>query len=110
MNNNVFITSKKKFFNIYILLFIVLIFFKIFIFYDHLYPLHDEIISIDRYLEPKNFLRRDSTNNQMVLSFFGMIINTIFGFNFVLLRIISFFAFIGLVVVFKKNSRDFFIF
>ena len=104
-----FLSSKKKFFNIYILLFIVLIFIKIFIFYDHLYPLHDEIISIDRYLEPKNFLRRDSTNNQMVLSFFGMIINTIFGFNFVLLRIISFFGFIGLVVVFKKNSRDFFI-
>ena len=109
MNNNVFITSKKKFFNIYILLFIVLIFIKIFIFYDHLYPLHDEIISIDRYLEPKNFLRRDSTNNQMVLSFFGMIINTIFGFNFVLLRIISFFAFIGLVFIFKKNFKNFFI-
>lgn len=109
MNNNVFITSKKKFFNIYILLFIVLIFIKIFIFYDHLYPLHDEIISIDRYLEPKNFLRRDSTNNQMVLSFFGMIINTIFGFNFVFLRIISFFAFIGLVFIFKKNFKNFFI-
>ena len=104
-----FLSSKKKFFNIYILLFIVLIFIKIFIFYDHLYPLHDEIISIDRYLEPKNFLRRDSTNNQMLLSFFGMIINTIFGFNFVLLRIISFFGFIGLVFVFKKNFRDFFI-
>jgi hypothetical protein len=104
-----FLRSNNFFFNIYILLFIVLIFIKIFIFYDHLYPLHDEIISIDRYLEPKNFLRRDSTNNQMVLSFFGMIINTIFGFNLVLLRIISFFAFIGLVFVFKKNFRNFFI-
>ena len=104
-----FFNKKIIVLNLYTVFFIILIFIKIFIFYDHLYPIHDEIISIDRYLEPKNFLRRDSTNNQLLLSFFGMITNTIFGYNFVLLRLISFVSFSILVVVLNKNLKNFFI-
>lgn len=104
-----FFNKRIKILDIYLIFFFILIFFKIFIFYDHLYPIHDEIISIDRYLEVKNFLRRDSTNNQLLLSFFGMIINSIFGFNFVLLRMISFFSFAGLVIIFRKQFKNFFL-
>ena len=102
-----FFNKRIKILDIYLIFFLILIFFKIFIFYDHLYPIHDEIISIDRYLEVKNFLRRDSTNNQLLLSFFGMIINSIFGFNFVLLRMISFLSFAGLVIIFRKQFKNF---
>ena len=104
-----FLNMRIKILDIYLIFFLILIFFKIFIFYDHLYPIHDEIISIDRYLEVKNFLRRDSTNNQLLLSFFGMITKSIFGFNFVLLRMISFLSFAALVIIFRKELKNFFL-
>ncbi len=100
---------RIKILDIYFIFFLIFIFFKIFIFYDHLYPIHDEIISIDRYLEVKNFLRRDSTNNQLLLSFFGMITKSIFGFNFVLLRMISFLSFVALMIIFRKEFKNFFL-
>ena len=54
--------SRLNYIDLFLLITVVIIFIKIFILYEH-YPLHDEIISLDRYLEPKNFIRRDSTNN-----------------------------------------------
>lgn len=98
--------KNKNFLNIFIIILISIFFYKIFIEYQHLYPLHDEIISLDRYLEPKNFLRRDSTNNQLYLSFFGMLVNKIYGFEFYIFRSISFISFIGITILIRKTFNS----
>ena len=63
--------------NALILLTITIFFFKIFIFYEH-YPLLDEVIVLDRYLEWKNFLRKDHIGNHTINSFIGVILKSIF--------------------------------
>ena len=95
--------------DLFLLIVIVIIFFKIFILHEH-YPLHDEVISLDRYLEPKNFIRRDSTNNQLFLSFFGMLINFIYGFEFILFRMISFISFVSIIIILRNSFSKFIIY
>lgn len=101
--------SRLNYIDLFLLITVVIIFIKIFILYEH-YPIHDEIISLDRYLEPKNFIRRDSTNNQLFLSFFGMLIKLIYGFDFILFRMISFFSFIGIIIVLRNSFSSPFIY
>jgi hypothetical protein len=74
---------------------------KIFFFYDH-YPTHDEILTVDRYLRFHTFLYKSSTNNHLLLSLYGTIINSVFGFNFIYLRFGSFLFLIFIFLIYKK--------
>jgi hypothetical protein len=74
---------------------------KIFFFYDH-YPTHDEILTVDRYLRFHTFLYKSSTNNHLLLSLYGTIINSVFGFNFIHLRFGSFLFLIFIFLIYKK--------
>ena len=83
--------SEKKILNFLIISTIIVFFIKIFYLYEH-YPLLDEVIALDRYLEWKNFLRKDHIGGHTINSFIGVILKSIFGYNFELLRFISFFV------------------
>ena len=97
-------SNYKIFF--FIILFIV--FLKIFIFFD-LYPLHDEIISFDRYLDWHRVFRKDAPNNHLLLSLIGTTTKYIFGFNFYILRFISFLSFILISYYFIKTFKNFYL-
>ena len=85
----------------FLLIFTVLVFLiKIFYFYEH-YPILDEVIVLDRFFEWKNFLRKDLIGNHTINSFIGVILKTLFGYNFELLRFISFFCFIIILIFFR---------
>ncbi len=66
--------------------------YKIFLDFEH-FPIHDEIITLDRYLRLDTFLLRTAPNNHVLLSLYGTIINSIFGYNFLILRICVFLGF-----------------
>lgn len=93
--------NEKKILNILIILTVSVFFIKIFIFYDH-YPLHDEVIVLDRYLEWKSFLRKDHIGNHTLTSFIGVIIKTLFGYNFIIFRFSTFVCFILILIIFRK--------
>ena len=57
----------------------IILFFKFFIFNNHI-PLHDEVTAIERFTEWKNFLRKDGVNNHTLISFYGTLIRSFFGF------------------------------
>ena len=96
--------------NCKIFLFIVLsiVFLKIF-FLSELYPMHDEIISFDRYLDWHRVFRKDVPNNHFLLSIIGTITKYIFGFNFYILRFISFLSFILISYYFVKTFENIYI-
>jgi len=81
---------------------------KIFII-SKLYPAHDEIITFDRYLNWHKFFRRDTPNNHFLLSFLGTISNQIFGFNFYILRFISFLSLVGIFYIYSKIFKNYLI-
>ena len=95
-------------YQIFFYLVLLIIFLKIFIFYDH-YPYHDEIITFDRYLEWHRVFRKDVPNNHFILSFIGVLTKYIFGFNFLVLRLISFVFFILISIYFIKNFKNFYL-
>ena len=102
---------KSKFFrfkNIDILTFIVslILYFKFFIINDQV-PLHDEVTAIERFTEWKNFLRKDGVNNHTLISFYGAIVRSIFGFDLHIFRLISFFSFIGIIFLFNRIFNNF---
>ena len=95
-------------YQIFFYLVLIIIFFKVFIFYDH-YPYHDEITTFDRYLEWHRVFRKDAPNNHFILSVIGILTKYIFGFNFLVLRFISFVFFILISLYFIKNFKNFFL-
>ena len=101
--------NEKKLLNILLLLTVSIFYYKIFIIYDH-YPLHDEIIALDRYTEWKNFLRRNFIGNHTINSLIAVIHNSIFGYDFINLRLISFVSFVGILLVFRFLYNSVFLF
>jgi len=53
----------------------------------------------------KNFLRKDVPNHTL-LNFFGTIIHSFIGFKFEALRLISFFSFVGILLIFRKLFKN----
>ena len=102
--NSVFL--KKNSLKLLICFLSIVLSIKIFLFHQH-YPGHDEIITFDRYLRWHTFLRRDAPNNHLLLSFIGTIINSIFGFNFYLLRFVAFLSLIGIFLIYSKLFKNF---
>lgn len=101
--------SEKKILDFLIILTIIVFYFKIFHFYDH-YPLFDEVIVLDRYLEWKSFLRKDHIGNHTINSFIGVILKSIFGYNFELLRFVSFFCFILILLFFRLMFKNIYLY
>tara|TARA_S200000501_G_scaffold373340_1_gene420245 strand:- start:157 stop:1491 length:1335 start_codon:yes stop_codon:yes gene_type:complete len=93
--------------NYKIILFVILlaVFLKIFFFFD-LYPIHDEVISFDRYLDWHRVFRKDVPNNHFLLSIVGTITKYLFGFNFYILRFISFLSLILICYFFVKTFKN----
>lgn len=101
--------SENKILNFLIILTITIFYIKIFHLYDH-YPLLDEVIVLDRYLEWKNFLRKDHIGNHTINSFIGVILKSLFGYNFETLRFISFFCFILILLVFRLMFKKIYLY
>jgi hypothetical protein len=100
-----FLNKLENRYSLLLFLILLILFFKIFIFFDH-YPIHDEIISFDKYLEWYKVLLKDSPNNHFLLSFLGMVVKYLFGFNFFLLRLISFLSLILITLYFSKIFKN----
>lgn len=83
----------------------IILFFKFFIFNNHI-PLHDEVTAIERFTEWKNFLRKDGVNNHTLISFYGTLIRSFFGFELSAFRLISFFSFVGILFVFNRTFNN----
>jgi len=84
----------------------IILLFNFFIFIYHI-PLHDEVTAIERFTEWKNFLRKDGVNNHTLISFYGTIIRTLFGFDLSLFRLISFFSFFGIFFLFNRIFNNY---
>ena len=82
---------------------LVIFAYRIFFDFEH-FPIHDEIITLDRYLRFDTFLIRTAPNNHVLLSLYGTIINSIFGYNFLILRIG---VFLFLPIIFYYYQRIF---
>jgi len=80
---------------------LIILFTKFFILHP-IYPLHDEIIVIERFTKWRSFLWRNGVANHTINSFFSVIIKSIFGYNFLLYRFISFFFFSLILLIFRK--------
>lgn len=100
---------KKNPLIVIIFLFATLFFFIIFIFNEH-YPTHDEIITFDRYMRWHTFLRRNDPNNHLLMSFIGTLSNSLFSFNFYFLRFFSFLSLIGILLIYAKLFKNYYIF
>ena len=87
--------------NILIFLSITVLFLKFFIFIDF-YPLHDEIVIVERNTELQNFLWRNYTSNHTLNSVFAVTIKNIIGYNLLYYRFFSFLCFIGILLLCKK--------
>ena len=105
---------KEKIYSDKILLYLLsslvllILFIKFFIFQDQI-PLHDEVTAIQRYTEIKNFLRKDGVNNHTLISIYGTIIRTVYGFDLLLFRLISFLSFAGIVFLFNRLFKNFYL-
>jgi len=104
-----FLNLKKNPLKIIVFFSSIILLFIIFFTYKH-YPMHDEIITFDRYLRWHTFLRRDAPNNHLLISLIGTISNSIFSFNFYLLRFFSFLSLIGIFLIYTKLYKNFYIF
>ncbi len=91
------------------LLISIILYFKFFILNDHI-PLHDEVTAIERFTEWKNFLRKDGVNNHTLISFYGVIVRSIFGFDLSIFRLISFLSIVGIIFLFNRIFNNFFYF
>ena len=95
--------------NILIFSSITVLFLKFFIFIDF-YPLHDEIVIVERNTELQNFLWRNYTSNHTLNSVFAVIIKNIIGYNLLYYRFFSFLCFIGILLLCKKKYSSIVIF
>ena len=98
-----------RFQNIDILTFIIsiILFFKFFILNEQI-PLHDEVTAIERFTEWKNFLRKDGVNNHTLISIYGVLVRSIFGFDLSIFRFVSFFSFVGIIFLFNRIFNNYF--
>jgi hypothetical protein len=104
-----YLNLKKNPLIIIALLLSIILSIIIFLFNKH-YPSHDEIITFDRYLRWHTFLRRDAPNNHLLLSLVGTISNAFFSFNFVLLRFFSFLSLVGILLMYTKLFKNYYLF
>ena len=105
----IYLSLKKNPLIIIVFLLAIILLVIIFLFNKH-YPIHDEIITFDRYLRWHTFLRRDAPNNHLLTSLIGTISNSIFSFNFNLLRFFSFISLIGILLIYTKLYKNYYIF
>jgi len=102
MSFNFHYNKKEIFFlDLIILLTLIILFIKFFILID-LYPLHDEVVIIERNTKWHSFLWRNYTSNHTINSFFAIIIKSIFGFNLLYYRFVSFIFFALILILFRK--------
>ena len=85
----------------------IILYIKFFILNDQI-PLHDEITAVERFTEWKNFLRKDGVNNHTLISIYGVFVRSIFGFDFSIFRLVSFFSFVGIIFLFNRIFNNFF--
>ena len=93
--------KKKLILDILILFTLIVLFIKFFITIE-VYPLHDEVVIIERFTKWHNFLWRNSISNHTINSFFAVIIKSIFGFNILYYRFVSFIFFALILILFRK--------
>ena len=55
----------------------------------------------------ENFLRKDGVNNHTLISIYGTIIRSLFGFDLSLFRLISFFSFFGIFFLFNRIFNNY---
>ena len=84
----------------------LIIFFKFFILQEQI-PLHDEVTAVERFTEIQNFLRKDGVNNHTLISIYGTLIRSLFGFNLILFRLISFLSFVGILFIFNRIFKNY---
>ena len=104
-----YLNLKKNPLQVIVFFTAIILLFIIFFINEH-YPVHDEILTFDKYLLWHTFLRRDLPNNHLLLSFIGTISNSIFSFNFYLLRFLSFLSLIGIFLIYTKLFKNCYIF
>lgn len=93
--------KKNLILDILILFTLIILFIKFFV-VTEVYPLHDEIVIIERNTKWHNFLWRNYTSNHTINSFFAVIIKSIFGFNILYYRFVSFIFFSLILLIFRK--------
>ena len=98
-----FYQNKKEIFflNLIILFTLIVLFIKFFILIE-VYPLHDEVVIIERNTKWHSFLWRNYTSNHTINSFFAVIIKSIFGFDLLYYRFVSFIFFALILILFRK--------
>ena len=84
----------------------LIVFFKFFILQEQI-PLHDEVTAVERFTEIQNFLRKDGVNNHTLISIYGTLIRSLFGFNLILFRLISFLSFVGILFIFNRIFKNY---
>lgn len=87
----------------------LILYIKFFILIDHI-PLHDEVTAIERFTDWKNFLRKDGVNNHTLISIYGVIVRSLFGFDLSIFRFISFLSIVGIFFLFNRIFNNFFYF
>ena len=94
--------SETIFLNIFLALTIIVLFLKFFILYP-IFPSSDEIVQVERFTEWHNFLRREGLSNHTINAFLAVIIKSLFGYDILYYRFISFFCFCLVIYIFKKK-------
>lgn len=97
-----FNNSETLFLNIFLVITIIVLFLKFFVLYP-IYPSSDEIVQVERFTEWHNFLRREGLSNHTINAFLAVIIKSLFGYNILYYRFISFFCFCLIIYIFKKK-------
>lgn len=99
---NFYQNKKEKFFLDLIIFFTLIVLFIKFFILIEVYPLHDEVVIIERNTKWHSFLWRNYTSNHTINSFFAVIIKSIFGFNLLYYRFVSFIFFAFILILFRK--------
>lgn len=89
-----------------IYLVIIGIFIIFFFFHEH-YPITDEIYTFENYIGWKNFLWKSDTNNHLLISFIGTLSQSLFGFNFLVLRFCSFLIFSIILIFYSQIFKTY---
>jgi len=102
-NKNIVLINILFFFSI------TALFLKFFIL-DNFYPLHDELVIVERNTEWQNFLWRNYTSNHTLNSFLAVITKNVIGYNILYYRFFSFLSFVGILLLCKKLYPNILIF
>jgi hypothetical protein len=84
-----------------IFLTLILLFIKSFLLIE-VYPLHDEVVIIERNTNWHSFLWRNYTSNHTINSFLAVITKSILGFNLLYYRFYSFIFFSLILILFRR--------